>query len=226
MPIVSPRRAAASIILATSALAVSACVPPPPSGSAQPIPTPLSPAPAPTTTPTPAGTTGAAEELPSSLPIGTTLAPGTLAGWETDLVAATGFETQSDSTFPAGPLLHVVETSTGCDIWAYQGTQDGSGTDERAQTEATLATLTGTQPGDWVADVVTVGPSASQGVTVEFLSIVAADEGAPLDAVYARNYQSSGTTTSLRIQCPAGSGDLDHADALVEEHFSINFLKP
>lgn len=226
------RRAAVAALIPASCVALAACIAPPPAtpGTPEPAPLPTSePTTAPTSAPSPAPPTdppsSAPADLPTSLPVGEVLAEGTLPGWETSILTADGFEPQADTTFPAGPLIHVIETASACDVWAYQGQQDGTGTDEREQTEATLAAITDTTPDQWTSESYDIGPSASQGVTVEFLSIAADDEQG-VEAIYARNFQSSRTTSTIRISCPTGVGGLDHADGIVDEHFSINFLQP
>lgn len=166
-----------------------------------------------------------AGELPGYLEFNTPLEPGTLAGWETAITTDPRFTVQPDSDFPAGPTISVIEDETGCTFWAYQGLPDGDAFDEEASSRATLTTLVGAEPEE--VDLFDIGPSASQGVTVVFLSTVVED--APtgeVQAFFARNFQSSGSTSSIVATCSAEAGGLDHIDEVVGEHFQINFLAP
>lgn len=166
-----------------------------------------------------------AGELPETLDFNVALEPGTLAGWETSIITDPAFEVQPDSDFPAGPVISVVETETGCAFWAYQGLPDGDDTDERASSEATLTTLVGETPEEM--DLFDIGPSASQGVTVVFLSTVLEDTTTgEVQAFFARNFQSSGSTSSIIATCSAEAGGLEHIDEVVGEQFQVNFLTP
>jgi|GEM_PF-4780785 len=217
-------------VAAGAALTLSGCIVLPPA-----VPT-LAPPPAPTETraapepvetedvePTPDADSG---DLPEYVDFGTELEPGTLAGWETSIIADDAFAVQDDSDFPVGPTIHVVETATGCTIWAYQGAQDSADTDEYASSEATLAALSGTTTDDWDPDTLDLSPS-TQGVTVAFLSIYTEDEATgDVEAYFARNFQSSQSTSSIRATCGGTAGGIDHIDDLIAEHFQINFLVP
>ncbi|MCH1882966.1 hypothetical protein [Agrococcus sp. ARC_14] len=229
----SRRLSAAPLILlaAATALSLSACISPPPLPSAPPQPTatgvtdPIETSPAPVPTPSTEPTAGGAD-LPDLVAIGTELAPGTQAGWETSILSTDGFEPQADSTFPAGPTISVLETATGCTFWAYQGQQDGESTDETENSNVTLGIISESSPDDWEADVFPLEESASQGVAVEFLSIISERDDGTAHAWYARNFQSSGTTSSIMAHCPADVGGVDHIDEVVLEHLQINFLQP
>lgn len=216
-----------AILAAGVALALSGCITPPP------LPTTAPTTPAPTTSPDPVETSTAPTPQPSAeggLPelvaIGTPLPEGTLGGWETSIITDEAFVLQDDSDFPAGPTISVVEAATDCSFWAYQGTQDGDSTDEAENSAVTLGILSDTDPGDWDADRVTLEPSASQGVSVEMLSIVHESEDGAAEAWFARNFQSGGMTSSIVAKCPAGAGGVDHIDEVVLEHFQISFLVP
>lgn len=227
----SPRRRLAPplvLLAAGAALCLSGCLTPPPLPTAQAQPTPQAPSTASSAAPTPAATSTpvADGDLPELVAINTPLAPGTLAGWETSILTDEAFEPQADSDFPAGPTISVVETATGCTFWAYQGTQDSESTDEAVSSAATLAIVSSSSPDDWEPDVVELEPSASQGIAVEFLSIVQEHDDGGAEAWFARNFQSSGSTSSIVASCPAGAGGVEHIDEVVLEHFHVNFLQP
>ena len=235
MASVSRRPLAAPLVLlaAGASLSLTGCLMPPPLPTAAPAPQPTAVADAATpTTPAtaaPADPGASAEDLPELLTLNTPLAPGTLPGWETSVVAdGAAFAVQPDSDFPVGPTISVVEIATGCAFWAHQGEADSDSTDEVESTHATLYNVTQTTPEDWEwePDVVPVGPSASQGVTVEFLSLAFDLDDGGVEAWFARNFQSSGTTSTIRATCPADAGGLEHIDAVVAEQFRINFQLP
>lgn len=213
-----------------AALALSGCIvlpPAIPTTAPAPLPTETRAAPDPVETedaePSPDAGSGG---LPEYVDFGTELAPGTLPGWETSIIVDDAFAVQADSDFPAGPTIHVIETATGCDIWAYQGAQDSADTDEYASSEATLAVLSGTTTDDWDADTLDLGPS-SQGTSVAFLSILSEDDATgDAEAYFARNFQSSQSTSSIRATCAGAAGGIEHIDELIAEHFQINFLVP
>lgn len=221
------------VLTTAAALSLSACIMPPalpsaptsaptsqPTAAADPVAS--SPAPVPSPQPTAAG------ELPDLLAMGDPLAPGTLAGWETSILTDAAFEVQPDSDFPAGPTISVAEPATDCTFWAYQGAQDSDVTDEAESSAVTLGILSSSSPSDWdpEADVFELAPSASQGVAVEFLSIVEERPDGGVRAWFARNFQASGSTSSIVAACPADAGGVDHIDEVVREHFHINFLQP
>lgn len=238
MPFVSRRRSPAPLLLlaAGASLALTACITPPPSTTAAATPSatsapstaPADPSSTPTApgSPTPTPTATASSQIPELVALGTPLPPGTLAGWETSIITADGFEAQADSTFPIGPTINVTETATGCTFWAYQGTADSDSTDETESSIASLAALSSSSPDDWEADTFTLAPSASQGASVEMLSIIQEVEGEPAKAWYARNFQAGGTTSSIMAQCPADAGGVEHIDEVILEHLQINFLLP
>lgn len=223
------------VVLATGlAFTLSGCITPPPVPTSPPEAPPTSSQP---TTPTePAQTTEPVEtsaapqpsadgDLPELVALNTPLPAGTLGGWETSILTDDEFEPQSDSDFPVGPTISVIESATGCSFWAYQGTQDTDATDEVESSEFTLGLLSNSSPSDWEADVFTLDAS-SQGAAVEMLSIFQEPDDGSAQAWYARNFQSGGMTSSIRAQCPADAGGIDHVDAVVGEHFQINFLAP
>lgn len=234
---VRTRRLPMLALAAGAALALSGCIiMPPPTSTAVPTQPTVEPqpsggvepteetSPSPSSDPSPSADAG---DLPEYVDFGTALEPRTLAGWETSILSDASFEVQPDSDFPAGPTISVVETATGCTFWAYQGAADSDSTDETASTEATLEALTGVSSDEWEADVVDLGPSASQGVTVAFLSLYSEDDATgDVEALYARNFQSSGTTSAIRANCGADAGGIDHIDEVVFEQFQINFLAP
>ncbi|WP_347757173.1 hypothetical protein [Agrococcus sp. ProA11] len=219
------------LLAAGAALSLSACITPPPLPSGAPA-DPSSPsvseepvetaAPSPTTDPSGAP----AEGIPDLVAINTELPPGTLAGWETSLLTADGFEVQPDSTFPAGPTISVVETATGCTFWAFQGRQDSDVSDEAENSAVTLGILSDSSPEEWDPDVFTLEASASQGAEVEMLSIIQDADDGSAEAWFARNFQSGGTTSSIVAECPADAGGVDHIDDVILEHLQINFLVP
>lgn len=229
----SRRSGPAAIVLLAggAALSLSACITPPPlptSAPVEPSSPPVSEGPvetaeAPPTTDPSSAPTG---DIPALVALGTELPQGTLAGWETSITTAEGFEVQPDSTFPAGPTISVVETETGCTFWAFQGTQDVNVTDETESSAATLGILSNSSPDDWEADVFTLEASASQGAEVEMLSIIQDSDDGSGEAWFARNFQAGGTTSSIMAECPAGAGGVDHIDEVVLEHLQINFLVP
>lgn len=227
---------ASMLLLATgAALSLTACLTPPPipidvppqptqvvdPGASTPAPTPD-----PSTEPTPDTTAAPAGDIPELVAIGAELPAGALPGWETSIITADGFTTQPDSDFPLGPTISVVEDATGCTVWAYQGTQDSESPDEEESSAATLALISNSEPTDWEADIFTLDASASQGAAVEMLSIIQEPEDGSAQAWFARNFQSSGTTSSIIAECPAGAGGIDHIDSVVGEHLQINFLLP
>lgn len=226
-----------ALVSAVAAFGLTGCIMPPSGDPGTPPPTPTA-DPGETgtaSTPTPAATPSATPSEPSaggSLPelvaINTPLPEGTLAGWETSIITDSAFAVQSDSDFPVGPTISVVETATGCTFWAYQGAQDSESSDEGESSEATLSLLSSSSPADWSpgADVFELAPSASQGTAVEFLSIVQEPESGSARAWFARNFQSSGSTSSIAAECPEGAGGIDHIDEVVLEYFQINFLQP
>ncbi|ERG63336.1 hypothetical protein L332_02570 [Agrococcus pavilionensis RW1] len=229
MPRSTARRSPiAPLALAAAALlSVTGCVvgPPPPVEHGEPEPS-LEPSPDASPDPSPSADEPQPGALPDVLELGMIAAEGALPGWETSIITDGDFEPQPDSDFPIGPTISVVETATGCTFWAYQGQQDSADPDEVANTQATLAAITGTAPGDWEADEFVLEPSASQGVSVVLLSIFSeADDGA-VQAVYARNFQSSQTTSAIRAECGPDAGGIDQIDDVVSEHFQINFLLP
>ena len=59
-----------------------------------------------------------------------------------------------------------------------------------------------------------------------FLSTIRESDAGDIEVLYARNFQSSQSTSAIRATCPAGAGDLDSIDGVVFEHFQINFLTP
>lgn len=189
--------------------------------SAEPTPTDGA-EPTESTAPSPSADSG---DLPEYVDFGTALEPGTLAGWETSILTDSAFTVQPDSDFPIGPTISVVETATGCSFWAYQGMPDSDSTDEEESSLATLtAFLGGSAPES--TDLVDLGPSSSQGTTVVFLSTVREGDAGATEVYYARNFQSSQSTSAIRGTCPAGAGDLESIDEVVFEHFQINFLAP
>lgn len=214
------------VVASGAVLALAGCIPLPPSPTIPPpaLPTEAAPEPAQTDVAEPSPSADAGE-LPEYVDFNTPLEPGTLAGWETSITTDAAFEVQPDSDFPAGPVISVVETATGCTFWAYQGLPDGDSTDEEASSEATLAALVGAQPEE--LDIFELGPSASQGVVVAFLSAVMVDESTgDTAAFYARNFQSSQSTSSIIAECSAAAGGLDHIDQVVGEQLQLNFLLP
>lgn len=218
----APLAVAAATMLSLAGCAVG---PPPPVELAEPEQT-LQPAPDATPNPTASADEPDPGALPDVLELGMIAAEGALPGWETSIITDGGFEVQPDSDFPIGPTISVVETATGCTFWAYQGQQDSADPDEVANTQATLAAITGTAPGDWEADEFVLEPSASQGVSVVLLSIFSeADDGA-VQAIYARNFQSSQTTSAIRAECGPDAGGIDHIDDVISQHLQINFLLP
>jgi hypothetical protein len=229
-PVTRPSKALPLVVLATGiAVSLSGCIMPPSLPTAPPQAPTASPQPTAiadpietTTAPTPPSADG---ELPELVAIGTELPPGMVGGWETSILTDDAFTIEADSTFPEGPMISVVETATGCSFWAYQGDQDSDSTDEGESSEVTLGILSGSSPDDWEADIFTLDAS-SQGSSVEMLSIFEEPEDGSVQAWYARNFQSGEMTSSIRAECPAGTGDLEHVDAVVGEHFQINFLVP
>jgi hypothetical protein len=225
-----PRRALSASLLATcvAAVATGCILMPPPLPSAQPLPLPTAAEPAPSAAdPAPSPAVSASGELPELLELNTPLEPGTLPGWETSILTDSAFTVEADNDFPIGPTISVREVATQCTFWAYQGAQDGASTDERANTELTLAGVTGTEPGEWEAAELPLEPSASQGVSVVFLSIYDEDPATgDVEAWFARNFLSSETTSTIRGTCPASAGGIDHIDEVVAEHFQVNFLLP
>jgi hypothetical protein len=221
----SPIAPLAVAVAATLALAGCVVGPPPSVALSEPEPT-LEPSLDASPSPTAAADEPDPGALPEVLELGMIAAEGALPGWETSIITDGDFAVQPDSDFPIGPTISVVETATGCTFWAYQGQQDGTGTDEIANTQATLAAITDTTPADWEADEFVLEPSASQGVSVVLLSIFSeADDGA-VQAVYARNFQSSQTTSAIRAECGPDAGGIEHIDAAISEHFQISFLLP
>lgn len=232
---IRPRQLPLLALAAGAALAMTGCVILPPAmptipppalpteTAAEPIePEPTDPAP---TESEPTDPGASAGELPEILDFNTPLEPGTLAGWETSIITDPAFTVQPDSDFPQGPVISVVETETGCTFWAYQGLPDGDDTDEEASSEATLTTLVGEVPEEM--DLFDIGPSASQGVTVVFLSTVLEDTTTgEVQAFFVRNFQSSGSTSSIIATCSAEAGGLEHIDEVVGEQFQVNFLQP
>lgn len=234
-PAVRRSKALPLAILATgAALTLSGCIMPPPLPTAAPTPSsqPTTP-PQPTTSaapvetpsaPTPQPSSGG--ELPELVAINTPLPAGTLPGWETSILTdGDTFTIEADNTFPAGPTISVTEVATGCTIWAYQGVEEHDSGDEAENSEFVLGLLSESSPDDWEPDVFTLAPS-SQGVAVEMLSIIRDADDGGIGAWYARNFQSSGSTSSIAAVCPAGAGDIEHIDAIIGEHFQINFLQP
>lgn len=226
---IRPRHLPLLALAAGAALAMTGCiVMPPPLPSAAPAQPTVEPQPTggaeSTEAPEPSPSAGGGD-LPDHVDFGTALEPGTLAGWETSIISDAAFEVQPDSDFPTGPIISVVETETGCSFWAYQGVPDSDATDEEESSEATLSALVGGTPED--IDLFEIGPSASQGVTVSFLSTVVEDDATgETKAYFARNFQSSQSTSSIIATCGADAGGLDHIDEVVGEHFQINFLIP
>lgn len=237
-----PRRPLSAALLATGvALVATGCVlMPPPLPSDDPIPQPTAvgvepteqpsdPSTDPSTQPStePGTDPGVSSGLPEVLELNTVLEPGTIPGWETSILTDSDFSVEADNDFPMGPTLSVREPATGCSFWAYQGAQDGASADERENTELTLASTTGTDPADWEAAELPLEPSASQGVSVVFLSIYEEDETTgDIEAWFARNFQSSQTTSAIRAACGPDTGGIEHIDEVVLEHFQINFLVP
>ncbi len=227
-------RLAPLVLTAAAALALAGCVPLPPdvppviTDPSPSVPQPSEPAPAPTepTESTEPGTDPDAGALPELLEVGDVLEPGTLPGWETSITTDSAFAPQPDSDFPLGPTIHVVESATDCTFWAYQGQQDIDSTDEVESSEATLAALTDSSPDDWDADTFQLAPSASQGVAVVLLSLFEELEDGSTEAWFARNFQSSQTTSAIRAACGPDTGGIEHIDEVVLEHFQINFLVP
>jgi hypothetical protein len=210
------------------ALTMSGCVvmapPPPTAAPAQPTVQPEpSDDPGATESAAPSPSAGSGE-VPEYVDFGTALEPGTLAGWETSILTDAAFTVQPDSDFPAGPTISVVETATGCSFWAYQGAPDSASTDEEESSLATISAFLGGAPES--TDLVDLGPSASQGATVVFLSTIRESDAGDVEVLYARNFQSSQSTSAIRATCPAGAGDLESIDDVVFEHFQINFLTP
>ncbi|QUW19090.1 hypothetical protein [Agrococcus sp. Marseille-Q4369] len=230
MPRSTARRSPVSQLLVVAAALVSltGCVIAEPPVELQ--PDGPAPAPAPTVDATPAPSASADDPDPGALPevleLGMIAAEGALPGWETSIITDSDFEVQPDSDFPIGPTISVVETATGCTFWAYQGQQDSADPDEVANTQATLAAITGTAPGDWEADEFALEPSASQGVSVVLLSIFSEADDGSVQAIYARNFQSSQTTSAIRAECGPDAGGIEHIDDVISEHFQINFLLP
>jgi len=218
-------------LAAGAALTMSGCIiMPPPLTTAAPAPTTApSVAPQPSESPEPTeggepSPSAGSGEVPEYVDFGTALEPGTLAGWETSILSDADFTVQPDSDFPVGPTISVVETATGCSFWAYQGAPDSASTDEEESSLATISAFLGGAPES--TDLVDLGPSASQGATVVFLSTIRESDAGDIEVLYARNFQSSQSTSAIRATCPAGAGDLDSIDEVVFEHFQINFLTP
>lgn len=214
-----------------AALSLTACLTPPPlpsSGPVEPTSPPISEGPAETAEAPPTSESSSAPtgDLPALVEIGAELPPGALAGWETSLLTAEGFEVQPDSTFPAGPTISVIETETGCSFWAFQGEQDTDVPDEQSSSEFTLGVLSDSSPDAWDADTFNLDASASQGTAVTMLSISQDNDDGSGQAWFARNFQSGGTTSSIIAQCPAAAGGVDHIDDVILEHLQINFLLP
>lgn len=230
-PATRPSMALPLIVLSTGiAVSLSGCIMPPALPTAPPQAPSASPQPTATTDPVettsaPTPPPSADGALPELVAIGTELPPGTVGGWETSIITNDAFELQPDSDFPVGPTISVVETATGCSFWAYQGAQDSDSTDEGENSEVTLGILSNSSPDEWEADIFTLDAS-SQGSSVEMLSIFDEPEDGSVQAWYARNFQSGSMTSSIRAECPAGAGDIEYVDAVVGEHFQINFLVP
>lgn len=232
-----PTTAALLLLPALAALTLSGCFTPPPipssapnppatSAPTDPTPVPSSPASSPAPTPSATAVPGASGDLPELVSLNAPLPDGAQAGWETGIITDSAFTARDDQTFPAGPTISVQETATGCTFWAYQGQQDHDSTDEVENSAVTLGILSDSSPDDWEPDVVETAPSPSQGSAVEFLSIIQEHDDGTAEAWFARNFQSSRTTSSIVAQCPAGAGGIDHIDEVVYEHFMINFLLP
>lgn len=217
-----------AMLAAGAALTLSGCITPPSLPTAAPAPSPQ-----PTTTAAPAQTSSASTpqpsaggELPELVAINTPLPQGTLAGWETSILTdGDAFTVEAESTFPEGPTISVTEVATDCTFWAYQGVEEHDSGDEAENSEFVLAFLSDSSPEDWEPDVFTLAPS-SQGVSVEMLSIIREEDDGGVKAWFARNFQSSGSTSSIAASCPTGAGDIEHIDEVVDEHFQINFLQP
>lgn len=230
-PVTRRSKALPLIVLATGiVVSLSGCIMPPALPTAPPQVPSASPQPTATadpveTTTAPTPPPSADGALPELVAIGTELPPGTVGGWETSIITDDAFELQPETDFPIGPTISVVETATGCSVWAYQGAQDSESTDEGENSEVTLGILSDSSPDEWEADIFTLDAS-SQGSSVEMLSIFEEAEDGSVQAWYARNFQSGSMTSSIRAECPAGAGGLEHVDAVVGEHFQINFLVP
>ncbi|GEK78651.1 hypothetical protein ABA31_00020 [Agrococcus baldri] len=149
-----------------------------------------------------------------------------LAGWETSILTdPEAFAVEPDSTFPVGPTISVTEIATDCTFWAYQGVEEHDSGDEAENSEYVLGFLSQSSTDEWEPDVFELAPS-SQGVAVEMLSILSEGDDGSTRAWFARNFQSSGSTSSIVAACPAGAGGIDHIDEVIDEHFQINFRQP
>ncbi|MGM1029959.1 MAG: hypothetical protein ACQEWM_08825 [Actinomycetota bacterium] len=227
---IRPRHLPMLALAAGAALAMSGClVMPPALPTAAPAQPTVQPQPEPTeqiesTEPSEPSPSADGGDLPDYVDFGTALEPGTLAGWETSILTDADFTVQPESDFPVGPTISVVQSATGCSFWAYQGAPDSASSDEEESSLATLTAFLGGEPES--TDLVDLGPSASQGTTVVFLSTVREDDAGATEVLYARNFQSSQSTSAIRATCPAGAGDLESIDEVVFEHFQVNFLAP